>query len=662
MKTNKFIFWLLPLLAGVILPCTAQNNPYKIHDSLYPIYMRADRLNNAPEGLSVADSLRLEALRMGDKKAECLAYIIPLKYYFKQSDCVKLEVAVEELKKVSRANDYLQYYYYAYNQLIAYYLNYNRSLRALQVAEKMKQDALKDRHPYGMYTCIRTMARIYYSRGQFQLANECNMQALDYMLKELPEQDPTQLYLDVAQYYIRQGENYGLALEYCEKAEESVKTERAAILVLIQKCILLNKMERYGEFSQLYKRLMKSTEQNKSFEKDAFMLEVKYLKCIMDHDYNRAHEYAGQIQGIDTEWAHARIYEASGMYPQCIAALRKWQAVKDSITTQLQQSDIAELSAQIGNEHLKMENLRLELEQQHTTSRYRTILFFTIITFLALSICYLISYLYRRRKITNELRCKNEELRIARDQAEVGNRMKTAFIQNMSHEIRTPLNSIVGFSQIITDPDMKVSTEEAQEYSRLIQRNSEQLTTLVNNLLSLSDLESREYAVRSDIYSCNEICRESIAAVVYRKPDGVRLYYTSEVSDDYLIQTDNQLVRRVLINLLTNSEKHTTEGEIHLHCSLTESPDHITFSVIDTGCGIPADRIATIFKRFEKLDPFEQGTGLGLNICRIIAERLNGEVRLDTGYTQGTRFLFILPLQQYCEPQTPVDKFEGMEV
>ena len=301
-----------------------------------------------------------------------------------------------------------------------------------------------------------------------------------------------------------------------------------------------------------------------------------------------------------------------------------------------------------------MENMRLELERQHYTSRYRTIFFFTIIIFLALSVCYLIFYLYRRREVANELRCKNEELRIARDQAEVGNRMKTAFIQNMSHEIRTPLNSIVGFSQVITDPDMKISPEEAQDYSRLIQRNSEQLTTLVNNLLSLSDLESNEYAIHTNIYSCNEICRESISAVTYRKPENVRLYYTSEVSDDYLIYTDSQLVRRVLINLLTNSEKHTTEGEIHLHCSLTEFPGNITFSVIDTGCGIPADRIASIFKRFEKLDPFEQGTGLGLNICRIIAERLNGEVRLDTDCTQGTRFLFILPLQEYHGTQTPM--------
>lgn len=658
MRTGKIIFRLcfvlLPVLAGIILPCTAQNNPYKIHDALYSIYLRADRLSNTSEGLSVADSLRLEALRIGDKKAECLAYTIPLKYYAKQSDCTKLEMAVEKLKKVSRANDYLQYYYYAYNQLITYYLNYKRSLRALQTAEEMKLEAVKDQHPYGIYTCIRTMSRIYYSREQFQLANEYNMQALDYMLKELPDQDPTQLYVNVAQYYTRQEDKYELALEYIKKAEKSAVTERGVILALIQKCIILYKMKRYDEFSQLYGQLMKSVELHRSFEKDPAMIELKILKCIMEHEYNRAHKYAEQLIGTLAIQSHAYIYEASGMYQQCITALCEWQNAKDSIVAQLQQSDIAELSAQIGNEHLKMENMRLELERQHYTSRYRTIFFFTIIIFLALSVCYLIFYLYRRREVANELRCKNEELRIARDQAEVGNRMKTAFIQNMSHEIRTPLNSIVGFSQVITDPDMKISPEEAQDYSRLIQRNSEQLTTLVNNLLSLSDLESNEYAIHTNIYSCNEICRESISAVTYRKPENVRLYYTSEVSDDYLIYTDSQLVRRVLINLLTNSEKHTTEGEIHLHCSLTEFPGNITYSVIDTGCGIPADRIASIFKRFEKLDPFEQGTGLGLNICRIIAERLNGEVRLDTDCTQGTRFLFILPLQEYHGTQTPM--------
>lgn len=101
---------------------------------------------------------------------------------------------------------------------------------------------------------------------------------------------------------------------------------------------------------------------------------------------------------------------------------------------------------------------------------------------------------------------------------------------------------------------------------------------------------------------------------------------------------------QVLTNYLTNAEKHTKVGKICLHCSLNENPDKITFSVTDTGSGVPVDKADSIFERFNKLDDFTQGTGLGLNICSIIAERLGGEVKLDKSYTKGARFLFILPL------------------
>ncbi len=124
----------------------------------------------------------------------------------------------------------------------------------------------------------------------------------------------------------------------------------------------------------------------------------------------------------------------------------------------------------------------------------------------------------------------------------------------------------------------------------------------------------------------------------------MKLYFTSDVADDYLIVTDEKRLEQVLINFLTNAEKHTEQGEIHLHCSLSEIAGKITFSVADTGSGIPEDKADSIFERFNKLDAFKQGTGLGLNICRIIAERLNGEVRLDRNYTGGSRFLLILPL------------------
>lgn len=214
----------------------------------------------------------------------------------------------------------------------------------------------------------------------------------------------------------------------------------------------------------------------------------------------------------------------------------------------------------------------------------------------------------------------------------------------MSHEIRTPLNAIVGFSQVLSTPDMEVDDEEKEEFSMLIQQNSELLTTLINDVLDLASLESGKYRMHLAPHRCNELCQVAMVSVVHRNPKKVKSYFTSDVPNDFLFVTDKERLQQVLINFLTNAEKHTERGEIHLHCSLTENPGKITFSVADTGPGIPADQADCVFDRFSKLDEFKQGTGLGLNICSIIAGRLKGEVKLDKNYTGGARFLFILPL------------------
>ena len=132
--------------------------------------------------------------------------------------------------------------------------------------------------------------------------------------------------------------------------------------------------------------------------------------------------------------------------------------------------------------------------------------------------------------------------------------------------------------------------------------------------------------------------------VQHIKPEGVELTYTSEVDDSFIIHTDQNRVEQVLINLLTNAEKYTSQGKIWLHCSLSENPGMITFSVTDTGTGVPAEEAEAIFERFRKLDTFKQGCGLGLNICRIIATNMGGNVALDTSYTGGARFVFTLPI------------------
>ena len=139
------------------------------------------------------------------------------------------------------------------------------------------------------------------------------------------------------------------------------------------------------------------------------------------------------------------------------------------------------------------------------------------------------------------------------------------------------------------------------------------------------------------------ICKQAQSTVAYRCPNNIKLYFTTDVPDTMKIMTDSRRCGQVIINFLTNAIKHTREGEIHIHASLSENPGKLTFSVTDTGEGIPADQAEFIFKRFEKLDTFKEGTGLGLSICRNISKALGGEVKLDTSYTNGARFVFIHP-------------------
>ena len=228
----------------------------------------------------------------------------------------------------------------------------------------------------------------------------------------------------------------------------------------------------------------------------------------------------------------------------------------------------------------------------------------------------------------------------AKQAAEQSNRMKTVFIQNMSHEVRTPLNAIVGFSQLLGLPAEMLSEEERAEYTGYVLNNANMLTMLVDDILNAADVDSGRYHIEIEESQVNEICRSAIKTTEYRALPGVNMYFTTEVDDDYKVKTDPRRVQQVLINFLTNACKHTEKGEIHVHCSLSETPGKIALSVADTGCGIPADEAEHIFERFSKLDNFVQGTGLGLNICREISDRLGGRVYLDTSYTGGARFVF----------------------
>ena len=236
-----------------------------------------------------------------------------------------------------------------------------------------------------------------------------------------------------------------------------------------------------------------------------------------------------------------------------------------------------------------------------------------------------------------ELKRTEEMLVKARDKAEASDRLKSAFLANMSHEIRTPLNAIIGFSSLLA------STEDAAEkelYNSLIGHNNKLLLNLINDVIDLSKIESGYLELHPDWVNLTELLDESVAEYIHQVPSGVELL-TNYPAHDSLAELDRLRIKQILNNFLSNALKNTTTGRVEAFYEV----DHqfVRIGVKDTGRGIPQNMLEKIFERFEKLDSFAQGAGLGLSICKLIVEKMNGRVLVDSQLGIGTTFVIELP-------------------
>lgn len=269
------------------------------------------------------------------------------------------------------------------------------------------------------------------------------------------------------------------------------------------------------------------------------------------------------------------------------------------------------------------------------------------ICFVVILLVIVTAYTIRVRRMGNNMRIERDRLMesenrlsIAKNKAEESDRLKSLFLANMSHEIRTPLNAIVGFSQLLCDPDESdLSGEDRQKFSELIVHNSDLLLNLINDILDVSKLEADSYNFKFEECDINKCCHTCLASVQHRVASGVKLT-CSVPQEHFLLNTDKLRLEQVLMNLLTNAAKFTLQGEINLVYEIDMAKNYVLFSVTDTGCGIPAEKQKVIFNRFEKLDNYVQGTGLGLAICSLIVKQFGGAIEVDSSYTKGARFVF----------------------
>lgn len=251
-------------------------------------------------------------------------------------------------------------------------------------------------------------------------------------------------------------------------------------------------------------------------------------------------------------------------------------------------------------------------------------------------------FYYHTKKLKDELEESESALREAKDRAEESSRLKSAFLANMSHEIRTPLNAIVGFSDVLASGG--TSVDEQQGYVDIIKTNSDLLLRLINDILDVSRLEADRVTFTIEKCDVVPLCQQVLASVSQaRKSENKYIFECDRESVD--LRTDIQRLQQVIINLLSNADKFTRNGKITLKLEVDDEKRVATFSVSDTGTGIPLEKQKLVFERFEKLNEYVQGTGLGLSICKLTVEKWGGEIWVDPGYTDGARFVFTHPFE-----------------
>ncbi|MBQ7894541.1 MAG: two-component sensor histidine kinase [Alistipes sp.] len=264
------------------------------------------------------------------------------------------------------------------------------------------------------------------------------------------------------------------------------------------------------------------------------------------------------------------------------------------------------------------------------------------ILLLVLLLLFVTWLLLRVQRLKRTLEEREGQLVVARERAEESDMLKSAFLANMSHEIRTPLNAIVGFSSLMQSEEL--SQEERAEYCDIVVNNSEMLLTLLNDILDISSLECGKIRFNYASEEIVQICQHALMTTAHTRQEGVEGRFECAV-DSFMLTTDAHRLSQILINLLTNAGKFTSEGSITLGVEIDKEHGEVLFSVTDTGPGIPLDKQEMVFNRFEKLEGNKKkGTGLGLAICRQIAVIIGGRIWVDPTYTGGARFIFAHPL------------------
>ena len=565
------------------------------------------------------------------------------------------------------AMEYEEYneYSYTFAYLCYNHIADNNFEYALDIVKQLQQlTRLTDNFNFNFtYTVI--MGKIYTKIEEYAKSLEYYQSALDILIENCNERISTkgQLYFYITELHLRMN-NPDSALVYVNKFDELLNydmTQNVPALPEIR-CRKLNTV--YSLFANILRN-----------DADAAEVDIEILKNMPEVDdwyVEKSTHFAFfefYIRLFDLEKANYELHEALRNRPDDIILLRRLytlfgiqgnfeEANKILVDLYERQRNDYERRARIDvdnyfiNEeinNLKSDSAFLKIKEQENIF-YITIAMTAIV---AIIIIIMILIYFRSRKMKaklevtriellrerNDLLKTKEMLESARDKANESNRLKSSFLANMSHEIRTPLNSIVGFSDIIAS----VSNDESKEkqYGEIIKMNADLLMNLINNILELSRIDSKrvniepsEIDITDFMYKIFDSFRSSL------KNKNITCSFVSK-EEKITVVSDPIKLKQVVVNILDNASKFTSKGEIMME--IIRNENSVRISIKDTGFGIPDEKKDLIFERFEKLDDFTPGAGLGLSISGSLMDNLGGKIWLDTSYTSGAAFNIEIP-------------------
>ena len=526
-------------------------------------------------------------------------------------------------------------YYQTRQEKIAYEANHGEAYKAIIEATELLEE-MKEHGDSQLGIVYRALGTIYESRGNYGMAMHYYQEALDNIDPEdrvgLADTYGLMVSVNVTRYPDK-------AREWCERLASVITPESPKYQIYLtlkgfvyfqkgEKAKFLNTKRELDEFAKTH------TNHNHLYNSILTVMELAF-----SGRYNKALQLLDKTDGYDViklSNIRIRIYEMMGRPELALKETDHRRNLRDSLYNDLIFNNINEVNAKAGI---------IKLNEQAAKAAKERELWMTIaIGLLVIALGLMISRYFVRRRYQKKLLKQNELLEIALDESKEADRMKNSFINHITHEIRTPLNILTGYTHIIADSGYNLSQEERDELLKGIDQNTFAITSIVNDLLEVSQSESKERYRRDEKIVVNEFCRRIMREKEGKNQNRLELRFQSSLPEDFIINSNQHGIERVLRQLLGNALKFTTRGHVELAVDADADNGTIRFTVTDTGIGIPKEHHEQIFENFYKVDTFKQGLGIGLSMSRKIAVLLGGSLIIDKTYHDGTRMVFTVPV------------------